>query len=40
MVGEGPNTINRLSDFNIGTDGLLEALNSNGDQAKVYRCRC
>jgi hypothetical protein len=37
MVGEGPNTINRLSDFNIGTDGLLEALNSNGDQAKVYR---
>lgn len=37
IVGEGPNTINRLSDFYVSEDGMLEVLNSNGDQAQVYR---
>jgi hypothetical protein len=37
IVGEGPNTINRLSDFYVSEDGGLEILNSNGDQAQVYR---
>tara|TARA_R110002020_G_scaffold105752_1_gene246416 strand:+ start:159 stop:1313 length:1155 start_codon:yes stop_codon:yes gene_type:complete len=36
IVGEGPNTINRLNDFFVGEDGTLEVLSSNGDQAQVY----
>lgn len=37
IVGEGPNTINRLVDFFVSADGTLEVLNSNGDQAEIYR---
>ncbi|WP_075349292.1 6-bladed beta-propeller [Algoriphagus marinus] len=35
IVGEGPNTITRLSDFFVAEDGKLVVLNSLGDQAEV-----